>query len=339
MKKVLRFFIVIKDILQNNQDGLLVKINFLYSITSHYLLKIFGINYCSFPEMNIKVDNCYFRTKKNTIDFWMVWRDYEKEIFNEIDSLPKEYSVFIDIGANLGRYSIIMAKRGLTVYSFGPLSSNFKQLKLNASLNNVEKNIQFHNIALGNNKTQKEIFFQKYKQGEASFLSKNGLQKEKVKIMPLDSIIINKKFKRKVIMKIDVEGYEYEILYQKIPKKINKISIEFHTSLLGKEKAKKLINYFYKEGFKTKNLIEGLPIRLYPFYGILRKTGLIDKFTFVKKDLEKKDVMKLIDKGRAQKYLFLVRKSPQNYNKAVNIKKHPDHPEIGGPIDVKKINK
>ncbi len=177
--KLLDFFIVTRDIISQNEDTFAVKIIFLYSIITHYFLKIFGIKYSPFPEMRIKADNCYFKTRKNTIDFWMVWKNYERDIFNEVNSLPKRYSIFIDVGANIGRYSVIMAKKGLQVYSFEPLSSNFEQLKINASLNNVENNIQFYNLALGDKESEQDIFFQEYKHGEASFIAKDNLQRER----------------------------------------------------------------------------------------------------------------------------------------------------------------
>jgi len=80
--------------------------------------------------MKIKLNKCLFQTRKNTVDFWMIWKDYEKKVFNQLFKESKEGDTFIDVGANIGRYSVIMAYRGLRVYSFEPIKSNFKLLSL-----------------------------------------------------------------------------------------------------------------------------------------------------------------------------------------------------------------
>ena len=64
-------------------------------------------------------------------------------------------------------------------------------------------------------------------------------------------------------------------------------------------------DYFEKENFKVKYFIEDLPIRLYPFYNLLKNIGLIKKITYVKKNLKLKECFPYINKGRKVKYLFL----------------------------------
>lgn len=111
------------------------------------------------------------------------------------------------------------------------------------------------------------------------------------------------------LLRMDVEGYEYKILEKGIPEKINKISMEFHTVLIGEEKSIILLKMFEENGFYVDTIIEDLPLRLYPFYTVLKKTKLMNIFTYKKRNLRPTECISLVTKGRAIKYLFL-RKTP-----------------------------
>ncbi len=89
------------------QGGFLVKIEFLISFSLHYLLKQFGLTFVKIPRMRIKVENCFFETRANTIDFWMLWRGYEESIFIQLYKEIMPEDTFIDIGANIGRYMMV----------------------------------------------------------------------------------------------------------------------------------------------------------------------------------------------------------------------------------------
>lgn len=209
--------------------------------------------------------------------------------------------IVLDLGANIGDTSVLSsnAKRIIAVE---PLGQAIAYLKENLRLNGLDKKSEVIRMAVG----KKGWLFleENEKLNWSKIVDSPNERTQKVRSEPLS--YFTKKYKTNML-RMDVEGYEYEILYKNIPKGINKISIEFHTSLLGKKKAEELIGYFYKEGFRIETLIEDLPIRLYPFLGFLRKTGLIKKFTFVKKNPSQEETLQLINKGRAQKYLFLRR--------------------------------
>ncbi len=189
------------------------------------------------------------------------------------------------------------------IISVEPLEKCIPLLKKNIENNNLSKKVKIINSAVGSGKS---LFIKTERQINQSKIV--GEEKKecaiKVKSKTLKELSI--KYKPTVI-RMDLEGYEYEILYRKIPKEIKKISLEFHTKILGKDKTKKLLDYFYKEGFVIETMIEGLPLRLYPFYGFLRKTGFIKNFTYSRKNLSKEEALKLIRTGRAQKFLFLKR--------------------------------
>ena len=134
---------VIREVFIQSQDNILVKIWFGIAFFTYYFSKkILGINISFFPAMVLLLHNCKFKTRKNTIDFWMVVKSHEDKFTSYLTN-QKEKGIFIDVGTHIGRYSILMAKKKWEVFSFEPLKTNFNQFKINASLNGIEKNIHF----------------------------------------------------------------------------------------------------------------------------------------------------------------------------------------------------
>lgn len=76
---------------------------------------------------------------------------YEPHLTRAIQSLVKENSVCLDVGANLGCHTLTMAhraKRG-RVYAFEPNTDTFNRLMFNLRLNNL-KNVTPINLAISN---------------------------------------------------------------------------------------------------------------------------------------------------------------------------------------------
>jgi FkbM family methyltransferase len=209
--------------------------------------------------------------------------------------------IVLDLGANIGVFSILSSNAD-KIIAVEPLEKAMPYLKRNLEINGLSRKSEA--IGMAGGKKGWLFLEEDEKLNLSKVVDRENEKTQKVRSEPLSYFV--DKYKTN-LLRMDVEGYEYEILYKKIPCGINKISIEFHTALLGKEKAEELIDYFYKEGFIVETLIEDLPIRLYPLHNFLRKTNLIKRFTYIKKNLDKEDVLKFINKGRAQKYLFLKR--------------------------------
>ena len=209
----------------------------------------------------------------------------------------------LDLGANVGLFSVL-SHNAKEIVAVEPIIECIPVLKKNLEENGLLNKSRIINMAVG----KKGIL--RLKKDDKVNLSKVVKEKGKgvveVKSKPLSYFI--KKYKSNVL-RIDVEGYEYEILYKKIPKNIDKIAMEFHTALLGKKKVFELMSYFEKEGFRVKYFLEDLPIRLYPFYSLLKLTSLLNKFTYVIKNQKPLKCLPSLYKGRGVKYLFLERKN------------------------------
>ena len=121
---------------------------------------------------------------------------------------------FVDAGANIGIFSCIIARRRLfqpefRVMAFEPHPDTFVRLQANA----IEWGIETYNIALGADDSRDEFVdgavsnvFTKLDQASCYNISNERVL---VNIRPLDSFCLSD---RKIFLKIDVEGQEYNVL-------------------------------------------------------------------------------------------------------------------------------
>ena len=180
------------------------------SIIRRYLMLI-GKN-----QINIKIDNFIFEIDiRESIERKTYFlKEYEKKRMRQLLHFSKEINsdFFIDIGANIGFYSILLSGHFKQIYSFEPNKRNFQVLKKNIKTNNL-KNIKLFNFGLGENKeellgnsnTKGELF-----QTSGFSISRNNCEGERVSIKKGDSILL---FNNKTLtIKIDVEGFELFVL-------------------------------------------------------------------------------------------------------------------------------
>ena len=186
---------------------------------------------------------------------------YEKEqlIFLEKICNKNKVSHFLDIGANIGYYSLFF-NNIKNIYAFEPNKDNFLKLKKNCDLNN--RNIKTYNFGLSNLNSESEIWYSnKDKLGGSAIFDKNdpelkkydskNINKEKIFIKKLDDILDIKN--EKILVKIDVERHEKKVLegMEKIILQ-NGIIMQIEISDLQKES---VFNYLKKMNLRWINTI------------------------------------------------------------------------------------
>lgn len=141
---------------------------------------------------------------------------YEKPLGDVLKKIIKPGDVFLDIGANIGYFSLLIANSAPTVkvISFEPVRDIFQQLKENIALNNT-KNVTVFNAAVGETKEEKEIFVSGADNlGMSSFQQPENFsgKKELVQVITLDDWFHRAGLAKIDIIKLDVEGSELNAL-------------------------------------------------------------------------------------------------------------------------------
>lgn len=154
-----------------------------------------------------------------------------------------ESKVFIDIGANIGIATIIMAKLNPNsiVYSFEPTKACFDILEKNIKLNDLT-NVRAYQMALAKADVHElELMVNQEMTGANSLYADVGgfentycgrtISIERVKCTTLDSFLKSNSIPSVKLLKIDCEGAEYDIIYESELFKtgvVNNMVGEFH---------------------------------------------------------------------------------------------------------------
>lgn len=141
-----------------------------------------------------------------------VCRDY----FRHPDCVPRADELVIDAGANIGCYSTIAALLEPTarVHAFEPLRSAHSRLVVNCRTNRLAGRIFTTQAALGSESGQLELVgVEKGRQGTlVRDLADRTYPSEMVSVMRLDHYIADQRLPAPGIIKLDVEGFEVEVL-------------------------------------------------------------------------------------------------------------------------------
>lgn len=135
--------------------------------------------------------------------------------------LKKGGCVFIDIGANVGFYTLAAAKTFDKVYSFEPSPNTFRRLVHNVELNNFGS-VTPINSGLSDVKSGMELHINPFNNGGASLKGFSEAMKclypeyvwgsVKVDVEVLDEIIDTRGIVGVDLIKIDVEGHELPVI-------------------------------------------------------------------------------------------------------------------------------
>lgn len=154
-----------------------------------------------------------------------------KEIFEEdvYECDPSRFNnggVVVDIGANIGAFSIFAAQYGANVYAIEPEPHNLVALNNNISLSNLNSLITVVPYGISDYEGTAIIS----DMGGGATIKDDGIFGEEIAITTLNTLFKNNKIKIVDVLKIDVEGSEPEIILSASKKSLNKckyITMEF----------------------------------------------------------------------------------------------------------------
>ena len=132
------------------------------------------------------------------------------EYRNWFSKVLRRGDVFVDVGACIGGYSVRACKLGAYVIALEPEKDNYSLLEQNMRLNNC-LNAKLLRLAAGSSKKTMTLYSGTYPGNSGAYsLQPYGLPVDEVEVTPLDEILST--FNYIKLMKIDVEGFELEVL-------------------------------------------------------------------------------------------------------------------------------
>jgi len=180
-----------------------------------------------------------------------------------------------DIGASIGAYSCLMSfknREGGTVYAFEPEVKSREKLLSNIAINHVP-NIRVYDLALGKEESELQLTLAHDFTAGTHKLNQDttavGQNVQKVKVVTIDQLIARDNLKVPGVMKIDVEGWEEQVLLGGQMTIANDnckyIMIEMHFSIFAAEKdsfrAVRITNLLKNAGFRKLSWVD--PSHLY----------------------------------------------------------------------------
>ena len=143
---------------------------------------------------------------------------FDKKVYETGLKHIKENTIVLDVGANFGQLSILFskAKKNISVYSFEASKYIYEILVKNIRINNA--NVFAYNNLVGNESKKNSIIkkleiskFNTYGSNKIERIdaSNNSNETEIIDFIKIDDIQFNKKIS---LMKIDVQGYDLEVL-------------------------------------------------------------------------------------------------------------------------------
>ena len=140
-------------------------------------------------------------------------KTYEEELFNPLNDIINNNKIdfFLDIGSCWGVYSLKIAgiHRNLKILAFDPIKSNIERLNISIKKNNF-KNIECFHTAIGSKKGKVTLGATEKYSPNYEIDEIDSVINETSELNSLDFLLNTKgKF---LILKIDTEGYEFEVL-------------------------------------------------------------------------------------------------------------------------------
>lgn len=222
--KIASFFY--KIIYQKQLNYVFRNINFVLNslLKTTFKLPPSGIFSLKTDSGNIKIAT----NQTSYVSQLLFWNGYKKFEFSEIfEKLIKDSKCFLDIGSNIGYYSLLATKSNpnIQAFAFEPALGPKFYLNKNISINKFENNIKAIDLALSNNIGDidfYEVENVKYKYlkhnlaGEGNAGTKTTSRdfvKNRVKTTTLDEFVNSNNINEIDLIKIDTEGTEIDILY------------------------------------------------------------------------------------------------------------------------------
>jgi len=170
----------------------------------------------------------------------------------EIKKLKLKNATVLDIGGQNGYFSVFASQFAKKIYTYEPTPQNFAIIQKNIRLNKLENKVIPHNVAVAAKKSKLTLFLSGNTGGHSAY----GEAGEEVTVdaISLKSIFDTHKIHHCDLLKMDIEGSEYDVFYA-LPvsyfKRIQNIRMEIHDVDTDKKNPKALASFLRQKGFEV----------------------------------------------------------------------------------------
>lgn len=234
---------------------------------SNFFVKITPVNELYEPNSIRKVKRNGINFELDISDYqnWLIYFGINNDASEGLFSLLKPGFTVIDIGSNIGQTALICAKSiGKTgkIIGFEPDTINFEKAQRNIKLNSFS-NITIHNLALGQRKEEVPLKINSPQNRGGNRIDRTLTDsKNIIQVDTLDNIVSKLNISAVDLIKIDVEGFELEVLNgakETIDKFKPLMFIEMNDKNLKEQNvsAKELLSSLLHNNYSVKEAVSG----------------------------------------------------------------------------------
>lgn len=179
------------------------------------------------PEFLFRIQEHDLLVRRNASDLLTIREVWSDHFYLD----PPPGGMVVDIGANIGAFAVFAARHAKHVFAFEPLTDNVRILKRNTQ---SLRNVTVFPIAVAGSHEMRTFTFNDIMPGNASMVTKRGMHQETVQTITLTEVLDLCCIPRIHLLKMDIEGAEYELLSAAPPetlRRIDAITMEFHDFL------------------------------------------------------------------------------------------------------------
>lgn len=204
------------------------------------------------PVSNIQLRNGFCIHGRASDQLWNHFNSiWFRDTYTTIGRIPRD-GVVIDIGANIGFFSLYAVRAGSRVYAFEPFPETFAELLRNIDRSGVSNLVKAYPFAIGRMSGEVRLHI-----GESS--TANSALRESSASVTVQQKTLQDVFEENSIehchfLKMDCEGSEFEILLnadRELLKRVEFIALEYHDHLTC-HKHPALLEKLREAGFDAK---------------------------------------------------------------------------------------
>jgi len=145
--------------------------------------------------------------------FGYYYGEMEREYILAVRELYRG-GAFVDVGSSLGLYVVCLGDRvaaaGAKVISVEPVAQNLQRQRRNVELNRYQHIVSYHQVALGSAAGELRISFDAESGDNNAIIGVHGGMT--IPVIPLDRLVSETGCGKIGLIKMDVEGYEPEVV-------------------------------------------------------------------------------------------------------------------------------